>query len=159
MIKKITHSLQTKKMELPGIKIAKIYPEAVIPTKAHPSDSGFDLTITKIEKVIGPNLTLYNTGIRLAPDSGYYVDLVARSSLMKSGYMLANNIGIIDNHYRGPIMVALLKFDLTKPDLELPMRVAQMIPRKIVECELIVVADDQLDATSRGAGGFGSTGK
>lgn len=75
---------------------------------------------------------------------------------MKLGYMLANGIGIIDNHYRGPLLVGLLKFDPTAADLELPLRVAQLIPRQIISLDIQIVED--LDETQRGKGGFGSTG-
>ena len=139
------------------IKIARDHPRAVLPTKAHPSDSGFDITIVDVHKILPGGVTMFKTGLRLAPDAGYYTDLVARSSLMKYGYMLANGIGIIDNSYRGPLMVALWKFNPGAPDLSLPMRVAQLIPRKIVDVEIIEVVD--VKQTIRGDGGFGSTGK
>ena len=105
----------------------------------------------------GNGVKLYDTGLSIAPGKGYYVDLVARSSLMKQGYMLANGIGIIDNHYRGPLLVGLFKFDEKASDLVLPMRVAQLIPRKIINLGVVPVED--LGTTKRGEGGFGSTGK
>jgi len=130
--------------------------DAMIPTKAHDSDSGYDITVLEVYKELSPNVKLYDTGIKIAPKPGYYTELVGRSSLMKQGYMLANNVGIIDNTYRGPILVALYKFDPSLPDLELPMRVAQLIPRKIINMKFVEV--DNLDDTKRGEGGFGSTG-
>ena len=140
-----------------GITIVRDHPEAVLPSKAHDSDSGIDVTIIDVYKKLAGGVTLFQTGLRLAPDPGYYTDLVARSSLMKYGYMLANGVGIIDNSYRGPLLVALLKFDPTSPDLTLPMRVAQLVPRKIVDVEVVEMTS--LDQTDRGDGGFGSTGK
>jgi len=139
------------------IKVARVHPDAVLPTKAHDSDSGFDITIVAVHKELRGGITLFDTGLRLAPDPGYYTDLVARSSLMKYGYMLANGVGIIDNSYRGPLLVALRKFDPLAKDLRLPMRVAQLIPRKIINVEIRQVKD--VSETTRGDGGFGSTGK
>lgn len=141
----------------PCFRVNKIAENAVIPTKAHETDTGFDVSIIGIHKEITPNLILFRTGIRVAPDEGYYMELVARSSLMKYGYMIANNIGIIDYSYRGEIFIAMYKFQETGNKLEFPMRVAQLIPRKIVFMDCIVV--DSLDDTERGSGGFGSSGK
>jgi dUTP pyrophosphatase len=139
------------------IKIARDHPNAIMPSKAHASDSGFDVTVVDVHKKLPNGVTLFKTGLRLAPNPGYYTDLVARSSLMKYGYMLANGVGVIDNSYRGPLLVALLKFDPEASDLTLPLRVAQLIPRKIIDVEVKEV--DKVDDTMRGDGGFGSTGK
>ena len=139
------------------ILVLKDVPEAVTPTKAHPTDSGYDITVISVYKTLANGVTLYNTGLRLAPTKGIYVDLVGRSSLMKQGYMLANNIGIIDNSYRGPLIVALLKFEEDTPELTLPARVAQIIPRRVLDINMVETYD--LSETERGEGGFGSTGQ
>ena len=157
-------SNQKKNNKSPGqpppimsIRVTLDHAEAVLPTRAHESDSGFDVTVVEVFKKLSDRVTLYNTGLRIAPDEGYYTELVARSSLMKSGYMLANNVGIIDNSYRGPLIVALYKFDENSPELTLPARVAQLIPRQIVNIDIIPV--NSLTETVRGDGGFGSTGQ
>lgn len=139
------------------IRVAKISPDAIVPNKVHQSDSGYDITLISLAKKLGPNLYLYGTGLRIAPDEGYYVELVARSSLMKFGYILANGVGIIDNQYRGELFVALWKLDLSMPDIELPFRGAQIIPRQFIKSEIVLVSNDNLDETVRGDGGFGST--
>ena len=54
---------------------------------------------------------MFRTGVKLHPPKGFYYEVVARSSLQKYGYTMANNIGIIDNEYRGEIFVPLFKFD------------------------------------------------
>jgi dUTP pyrophosphatase len=142
---------------IPTLCITKTRDDAVIPTKAHESDAGYDLTILSIYKTISPSLKLYDTGIKVAPNYPLvYTEIYARSSLMKMGYMLANNVGIIDNSYRGPLLVALWKFDETCEDLKLPCKVAQLIPRLSIETEVVEVSE--LDKTKRGEGGFGSTG-
>jgi len=74
----------------------------------------------------------------------------------KTGYCLANDIGIIDRSYIGPIIAAIRKFDRSAKDLELPARIVQIIPRQIINPQIIYV--DDLDDTTRGSGGFGSTG-
>ena len=119
------------------IRVSKISPDAIVPNKVHQSDSGYDITLISLAKKLGPNLYLYGTGLRIAPDEGYYVELVARSSLMKFGYILANGVGIIDNQYRGELLVALWKLDLSMPDIELPFRGAQIIPRQLIKSEIV----------------------
>jgi dUTP pyrophosphatase len=71
--------------------------------------------------------------------------------------MLANSVGVIDRTYTGNVLVPLRKVDLRMPDLELPARVVQIIPRPIVHVQWQQV--DSFDETARGEGGFGSTGK
>jgi len=129
---------------------------AIAPSKERVSDSGYDLTIIDIVKKFNSKTTLYTTGIKVKPPFGWYVDVVPRSSIIKTGYMLANNVGIIDRAYTGEIMIALIKVDETAPDLELPCRIAQMIPRRIAHFNFKEVSD--IERTTRNDGGFGSTG-
>lgn len=138
--------------------IFKTDKDAVLPKKAKLSDVGFDLTIIKIEKKIDELTTLYDTGIKIGVEHGYYTEIVARSSLSKSGYMMSNNIGIIDNSYRGNLFIALTKINPKAPDIQLPMRCCQLIIRKQEFVELLEVCKEFED-TSRNTGGFGSTGK
>jgi deoxyuridine 5'-triphosphate nucleotidohydrolase len=130
--------------------------DAVAPSKDRVSDSGYDLTIVDVVKKFHNKTTLYTTGIKVRPSFGWYIDVVPRSSIIKSGYMLANNVGIIDRAYTGEIMIALIKVDESAPDLELPCRIAQMIPRRIAHVNFIEVND--IEQTTRNDGGFGSTG-
>lgn len=138
-----------------NILVAKTRKDAIIPSKSNVSDSGYDLTIIDKFKSYG-DVTLYETGIKVTPPMGYYFQVVPRSSISKTGYILANNIGIIDRSYTGSIKVALIKVDKSAPDLELPCRIAQMIPTRIEHIQIKEV--DELEETQRGEGGFGSTG-
>jgi deoxyuridine 5'-triphosphate nucleotidohydrolase len=133
----------------------KTRPDAIKPSKERVSDSGYDLTILEPVKSFGKT-TLYSTGIKVVPEFGWYLDVVPRSSISKTGYMLANSVGIIDRTYTGEILVALIKVDDNANDLELPCRIAQMIPRQIVNVDLVEV--DNFEETSRNDGSFGSTG-
>jgi deoxyuridine 5'-triphosphate nucleotidohydrolase len=130
--------------------------DAVAPSKERVSDSGYDLTIVDVVKKFHNKTTLYTTGIKVQPAFGWYLDVVPRSSIIKSGYMLANNVGVIDRGYTGEIMIALIKVDDSAPDLELPCRIAQMIPRRIAHVNLVQY--DDIEKTTRNEGGFGSTG-
>ena len=79
---------------------------SVIPTKAYYNDIGYDLTVIDVYKQISDNVTIYETGIAVSPPDGYYLEIASRSSLSKSGYMLANSIGIIDPSYTGTLKIA-----------------------------------------------------
>lgn len=136
------------------VQLIRMSPDAVVPTKAHDSDAGFDVTLTRVIERDGPR-TLYGTGIKVAPPAGTYFTLNGRSSLSKAGYMLANCVGIIDESYRGEIMLVLFKFDASKTDLILPFRAGQLVLCRTVAAAMAEV--DVLDVTERGEGGFGST--
>lgn len=152
-------------MSTPKILVKKSTPEAVIPTKASPSDIGYDLTIISREtiltgtwhgRVMDPEVLLFDTGISVEPDNGYYVEVVPRSSLSRTGYIMANSVGVIDPTYRGTIKVALIKIDKYAPDIPLPFKGFQLIVRKIENADF-VCTESELSTTNRGAGGFGST--
>ena len=131
---------------------------AVLPSKARASDSGYDLTIINRVKDIGHQTTLYDTGVRVLPPRGYYFDVVPRSSLSKTGHMLANSVGVIDASYSGNILIAVTKVDASMPDLVLPFCGFQLIPRRIEHFQVVEIGADFLEKTARGDGGFGSTG-
>ncbi len=128
---------------------------AVLPTKRI-TDVGYDLTAIDVYKQTTPMTTLYETYVALDIPLGYYVELVPRSSISKTGYMLANSVGVIDPNFSGTIKIPLVKIDPSMPDLELPARVAQLILKPYVVSEGYVSKKEKL-LTDRGDGGFGST--
>lgn len=137
-----------------NFKWSRSLPGAVPPKKHRTSDSGYDLTLIKLEKIVG-NVNFYNTGIRLEPPPGFYFDVVPRSSISKSGYMIANSVGVIDSSYTGDVLIALIKTDPNAKDLELPSRLVQIIPRPILHLNPVEV--EELNVTERGASGWGSS--
>lgn len=143
-------------LTLPKINVFKVDENAIIPSKKNWSDVGFDLTIIKKIQDYNSKTSLYDTGIKIQIDFGYYAEIVPRSSLSKNGYMLSNSIGIIDNSYRGNLMIALTKICDEAKELELPLRCCQLIIRKQIQINLEDV--EYLDKTKRNEGGFGSTG-
>jgi dUTP pyrophosphatase len=130
---------------------------AVLPNKAHPSDIGYDLTVIDVYKKISNRITLFETGVAVSPPPGYYIEIVPRSSMSKTGYMLANSVGTIDPDYTGTLKIALIKVDTDMDDIELPFTRCQMILRKAEYSHLECV--ESLTNTKRGDGGFGSTDK
>lgn len=137
---------------------SKTRKDAISPSKQRASDSGYDLVLLEKIKTIG-KVEFYDTGIKVKPNFGYYFTLVPRSSISKTGYMLANSIGIIDRTYLGNIIVALIKIDENMPDLELPCRLVQIIPNHIVHFEMNEVDSFDINETERGENGFGSPEK
>lgn len=151
----ISFSYNNYNLNLPKINVVKVDDNAVIPSKKNWSDVGYDLSIINKIEDYNSKTALYDTGIKIQVDFGYYVEIVPRSSLSKSGYILANSVGIIDNSYRGNLMVALTKVCDDAKEIEYPFRCCQMIVRKYVNTYLEEVGN--VDNTKRNEGGFGST--
>jgi len=145
---------------IPSIKVFTDDENAVVPYKSRYSDAGYDLTIIKEYKKLTSNTVIYDTGIKLEIPNGYYVEIVPRSSISRSGYILANNVGIIDQGYRGNLYIALTKINSECPDLTLPWKCCQMIVKKQIYSKLILCdsKQDDIEKSNRGTGAFGSTG-
>jgi deoxyuridine 5'-triphosphate nucleotidohydrolase len=150
----ILHKIRTFN---PTIKVVKTHPDAVIPSKAFEEDVGLDLTIISKIKDFNSKTTLYDTGIKIEVEEGYYTEIVPRSSISKFGYILANNVGIIDNNYRGNLMIALTKICDDAADIQLPFKCCQLIIRKQIFPNIYELEVNDLSSTQRNEGGFGST--
>jgi deoxyuridine 5'-triphosphate nucleotidohydrolase len=135
----------------------KSHPEAHIPQKAHVSDSGYDLTLIEFKKENEFGIQFFGTGIKVQPPYGHYFELVPRSSMSKIGFVLANSIGIIDQSYRGEIIVALHKIHHSA-EIVLPCKCVQLIPKKFLHMNMREIpGEDDFGDTIRGSGGFGSS--
>lgn len=139
------------------MKCFKTNKDAVLPSKNRVSDSGYDLTAISLIKRVG-DIYYYGTGIKVVPDFGWALDIRARSSISKSGYILANGVGTIDRTYLGEIIIPMRKVAHSMPDFELPAKIAQLVPRPIHHLEIQeVFSEDDLGETNRGDKGFGSS--
>ena len=130
-----------------------------IPKRGHETDAGIDLTAMFVEQK-RPDVFFFDTGISVQMSDGYYVEIVPRSSITKTDFILANSVGIIDPDYRGRIFIPLRYVgsdDAIKAAERLLLkRIAQMLVRKLESCQIEIV--ESLENTVRGKGGFGSTG-
>jgi len=100
---------------------------------------------------------LVPTGIAIALASGYEAQVRPRSGLAsRHGLTVLNTPGTIDADYRGEIQVLLINLGEEPVTVERGMRVAQMVIAPVARAEILDVAF--LDQTTRGSGGFGSTG-
>lgn len=137
------------------LKIKKFTENAYIPCKANADDAGYDLS--SIEKVtIAPNTgKLINTGIGITVPPGTYGRIAPRSGVSTKSILV--NAGVVDRTYTGVVKVLL--FNLSNVDFEVDVgnRIAQLILEKI-ETNVHVEIVEELETTSRGDGGFGSTG-
>ena len=132
-------------------------PDATPPTRAHPTDAGLDLYATTTNHVRPGQLTMIHTGVAVAIPAGHVGILAIRSSLAtKKSITLANGVGVIDADYRGEIQVPCITHDGTISLIRAGDRVAQLVICPIITPAVQVV--DELPATARGTGGFGSTG-
>lgn len=131
------------------------------PVRQNDWDAGYDLICAEDTVVkVGGAPTLVRTGTRIALPKTHFAMLVVRSSLgAKRSIGLANDVGIIDAGYRGEIMAAMQIRDGYTLDQKLAAgeRIAQLVILPVPRVEFVKVK--ALDATVRGEGGFGSTGK
>ena len=98
------------------------------------------------------------TGFAIAIPPGYEVQVRPRSGLaLKHGITCLNTPGTIDCDYRGEVKVILANLGAEPFEVKRGERIAQLVPAPVLRAEFAVV--DSLDQTSRGAGGFGSTGR
>jgi dUTP pyrophosphatase len=137
-------------------KVLKSDKNAILPYKSKLSDVGYDLNIIKVYKKINSVTTLYDTGLKINVDNGYYSEIVPRSSLSKSGYILTNSIGIIEKSYNGNLLISLTKIDPDAKVIEFPFRCCQLIFKPQLYLNMIEVCDS-FEKTTRDDGGFGST--
>jgi dUTP pyrophosphatase len=86
--------------------------------------------------------------------------LAPRSSIWKNGVTQANSMGVIDSSYRGPLMGAVLPFLFQAATIQAGTRLFQVLAPDMGHIsKVVLLPESELDATSRGEGGFGSTGK
>ncbi len=141
------------------VKIKKLNSQAVIPTYGTEFSAGADLYACMDETVtFKPGETrLIKTGLAMEIPVGYAGLIYARSGLAtKKGLAPANKVGVIDADYRGEIMVALHNHSTVETTVEPGERIAQMVITPFLAANFI--SADELNDTTRGTGGFGSTG-
>lgn len=140
---------------LPVCRVIQKDPQAVMPFKSRLSDVGYDLTVIRKHKDLTSNTALYDTGIAIEIPFKYYAEIVPRSSLSKSGYILSNSIGIIDPGYKGNLYIALTKVSPEVGEISFPFRCGQLIFKRQVYVSLLEAK--MTSKSTRGDGGYGST--
>lgn len=142
------------------VKIKRLNDKAILPTKAHATDAGYDLYATSCEISVPDRMAAYGTGIAVEIPQGYVGLVFPRSSIYKQHLSLSNSVGVIDSGYRGEIMA---KFNLlsdgsdTYSVYNVGDRIAQLIIMPYPEVTFEEV--DELSDSDRGEGGYGSSGR
>jgi dUTP pyrophosphatase len=133
----------------------------MLPHYATPGAAGLDLrACLDAPLMLAPgDSQLVSSGIAIhVGDPGYAAVVLPRSGLgAKNGIVLGNLVGLIDSDYQGPLMISVWNRGQTAFTLQPLERVAQLVIVPVMQVEFEVV--EQFSASSRGAGGFGSTGR
>nr|CAD1837348.1 unnamed protein product [Ananas comosus var. bracteatus] len=137
------------------LRIKRLSENAVIPSRASPLSAGYDLSSAVDTKVPARGKALVATDLRVAVPEGTYARIAPRSGLAWK-HSIDVGAGVIDADYRGPVGIVLFNFSDVDFKVKRGDRIAQMILERIETPEVAEV--DDLDATERGVGGFGSTG-
>ena len=139
----------------------KIGREIPLPQFATPGSAAMDLRacIDRPVTIRAGERTVVPTGLAMAlPSADYVALLFARSGLgIRKGVCLSNGVGVIDSDYRGEIGVGLVNLSQEAYAVQPGDRIAQLMVVPVERPTVSLVED--LDDTSRGSGGFGSTGR
>lgn len=141
--------------------VKRLNENAIIPTRATAISAGYDLYATEdvsIKKGEKPILVHTGIAIEVESEQPVSIEVYIRSSIGRRGLTLGNSVGLIDQDYRGEILIMLENVcgdeieEIHKGD-----RIAQLVIRPVLLPSVEEVTE--LSDTTRGAGGFGSTGK
>jgi dUTP pyrophosphatase len=143
------------------VKILDERIRGMLPHYATPGAAGLDLrACLDAPLALAPGQSqLVSSGIAIhVGDPGYAAVILPRSGLgSKNGIVLGNLVGLIDSDYQGPLMVSLWNRGTATFTVQPLDRIAQLVVVPVVQVEFEVV--EEFAASSRGAGGFGSTGR
>lgn len=137
------------------LPVKKLHDRATLPTRGSAEAAGLDLYACDHMVIQSKQRGIVRTGIAIAVPQGYYGRVAPRSGLAVN-FGLDVGAGVIDSDYRGEVGVVLFNFGDQEYTVNPGMRIAQLIIEKIEVPDVYEV--DDLDATIRGSGGFGSTG-
>ena len=136
------------------LRVKRIHPEAKLPVYGHPGDAGLDL-FSVVDRELAPGeVFAVPTGIQVAIPAGHVGLVWDKSGISLQGvHRLA---GVVDSGYRGEVQVVMINLGQAPFAIRKGMKIAQMLVQPVAAVS--VVESGSLDGTSRGEGGFGSTG-
>lgn len=138
----------------------RISADAKLPAKQHSNDAGYDVTSTEAVTLFPGIPTLVPLGIAIATSEikqHFFIKIESRSGLAVKGVSAIG--GVVDSGYRGEIKAILINHSNQVVNLEKGARVAQLVVYPIINVVAAEVFESQpSEETTRGAGGFGSTG-
>jgi len=144
------------------IQFVQIHPDAKLPTRAHYNDAGYDLHAVEDTVILPGKVAAVRTGLLLAnvqesqgQPGNLFLDIRSRSGL--SMKLLVIVTGTVDIGYRGEIKVVMANLSDEAYTIHAGDRIAQLVVQMISEADLEFVSE--ATASSRGSGGFGSSGR
>ena len=136
------------------LRVKRIHPEAKLPVYGHSGDAGLDL-FSVVDRELAPGeVFAVPTGIQVAVPAGHVGLVWDKSGISLQGvHRLA---GVVDSGYRGEVQVVMINLGAVPFAVRKGMKIAQMLVQPVAAVS--VIECEALDGTSRGEGGFGSTG-
>lgn len=142
----------------PTIKIKKLHPDAIVPERKSSGAAGFDIYSIEEVKIEPGEIAMISTGIALELPENMVAYIFPRGSLcLKKHLDMPHSIGVGDEDFRGEYKVVYRNLGEESVTFEKHERIAQFVFMNYIPVEFKEV--DELSDTSRGTGGFGSTGK
>lgn len=136
------------------VKVKKLNPAAKLPHRAHEGDSGADLFALEAVTIAPRSLSKVGTGIAVALPEGHSGIVWGKSSIESQGIKVM--AGLVDAPYRGEVIVCLFNLTDTPFKIDKGQKIAQLVVLPTVYPSFV---EAELDETTRGTGGFGSTGR
>lgn len=139
------------------IKFKKLDSNALLPKYAHEEDAGMDVFSNEDTFLNPKEWALVKTGFCMELPRDYEAQVRSKSGLsLKSGIIVLNSPGTIDENYRGEVGVIIMNVSNTPYHIEKHQKIAQMVINKVEHLNVVEV--EEISSTIRGEGGFGSTG-
>ena len=137
------------------LKVKRIHESAKLPSYGHKGDAGLDLYSSGDSVLAAGEIKAIATGIQVEVPGGYVGLIWDKSGIsLKGVHRLA---GVIDSGYRGEVKVVMANLGDRNFSVEAGMKIAQLLVQPVIEVNVVDV--DELEQSSRGQDGFGSTGK
>lgn len=142
------------------IQFERIHPDAVLPSYAYPSDSGFDLCSTEEVKLSAFGRALVPTGLKVSFDEGFEIQVRPKSGLaINQGITVLNTPGTVDSGYNGEIKVIVFNTNNSEFTITKGMKVGQAVLCPVMNGRYVILQEvNKIGEKDRGDNGFGSTG-
>jgi dUTP pyrophosphatase len=139
------------------LKVKRIHPDAILPKYAHEWDSGMDLCACGEDSLMPGESKLFGTGLQVEIPRGYEMQIRPKSGLaLKYRLTVLYSPGTVDSGYRGEVGVILINHGKRRYVVKKGEKIAQGVISKVEA--VLIEGVENLSGSSRGEGGFGSTG-
>jgi len=139
------------------LRVKRVSAGAKLPVYQHPGDAGMDLFAAEDVTLSVGEAKAVPTGIQMAIPEGNVGLIWDKSGISLQG--LHRLAGVVDAGYRGEVKVVMINLGKEPYTFKQGQKVAQMLIQPVQAIEIVDVEEGDLDETSRGTGGFGSTGR